>query len=184
MIFLTTTLRRLIFLHFSSVVALIFWKLTNDESITIDQPILKLLRNYKSEIRAFSWGMFVWIGLDLQGCLPRLSMFALKIISRLLSNVITFPKISNQLEKFKQIDLSQAFPFYYKNLPLGASSLTDFWSRHWHEILKDLFIEAGVAPVTYLLVTVLGFQPKSKFVRISGIMGAFTISAVLHEVGE
>ncbi|KAA1090422.1 hypothetical protein PGT21_017147 [Puccinia graminis f. sp. tritici] len=184
MIFLMTTLRRLIFLHFSSVIALIFWKITSDESLTIDQPILKLLGNYKSEIRAFSWGMFVWIGIDLQGCLPRISMFALKILSRLLSNFVALPTmISKQLEKFKQIDLSQACPFYYKNLPLGASSLTDFWSRHWHEILKDLFIEAGVAPVTYVLVSFLGLQAKSTFVRISGIMGAFTISAVLHEVG-
>ncbi|OAV91927.1 hypothetical protein PTTG_27808 [Puccinia triticina 1-1 BBBD Race 1] len=184
LIFFLGTLRRMIFLNFSSVAALMVWKLSNDESIILNQPIFVLIRNYKSEIRAFSWGMFVWIGIDLPGCLHRLSMFALKVTSRLLSKVVSDPKISKTLERFNQVDLSQAFPFIFKKSPLGASSVTDFWSRHWHEMLKDLFVEAGVTPVTYFLVSFLGFQLTSKFVRISGIMGAFAVSAVIHEVGE
>ncbi|KAH9466600.1 hypothetical protein MJO28_000786 [Puccinia striiformis f. sp. tritici] len=183
LIFLWTTLKRMVLLNFFSMAALMCWKISNDESYSTDKPIFGLMRHYKFEIRAFCWGVFVWTGIDLPGCLLRTLMFIIKMMNRLITNQISNSTISDKLEEFNKLDLSQTYPLFFKNLPISAPSVTDFWSRHWHEVLKDLFIEAGVIPVTYFLVNCLGFQPKSKFVRISGIMSAFTISGVIHEIG-
>ncbi|PLW10229.1 hypothetical protein PCANC_19937 [Puccinia coronata f. sp. avenae] len=182
--FFLTTLRRLLLLSIMGMTALICWKISSDEKIVVDHLTFHFIRRFESEIRAFCCGVFVWIGIDISGCIPRLSMFYFKIITRLLSRLIPHHSpISKKLLQFNQIDLNQSFPFFFRRIPLCASSITDFWSRHWHGVLKDLFIEAGVIPVTYVLVNFLGLPPKSKIVRISGIMGAFTVSGVLHEVG-
>jgi hypothetical protein len=167
------------------VIASICWKISSDERIVVDHHTFHLIRNFKSEIRAFCCGIFVWIGIDTFGCIPRLSMFHFKMITRLLSRLIPHHSpISKKLLKFNQIDLNQSFPLLFRKMPLCASSITDFWGRHWHSILKDLLIETGVIPVTYVLVNFLGFHSESKIVRMSGIMGAFTVSGLLHEVGE
>ncbi|KAH9473365.1 hypothetical protein Pst134EA_000438 [Puccinia striiformis f. sp. tritici] len=144
--FLWTTLKRMILLNFFSMAALMCWKMSNDESYSTDQPVFGLMRHYKLEIRAFCWGVFVWTGIDLPGCLSRTLMFIIKMINGIISNLIPNSTISDKLEEFNKLDLS-------------------------------------VIPVTYFLVNCLGFQPKSKFVRISGIMSAFTISGVIHEIG-
>jgi len=182
--FFWATVGRIIFLQMMGITALLSWKMTNDaRMVVVDQPMLNLLKTFKSEIRAFCFGVFVWIGIDLSGCIPRVCMFGLKMVSRLMARMTADPALSKTLHRFNQLDLAQTIPFYYQRLPLEASSITDFWSRHWHEVLKDLFIEAGVVPVTFLLVNFLRLNPKSKIVRISGMMGAFAVSAVLHEVG-
>ncbi|PLW49366.1 hypothetical protein PCANC_07754 [Puccinia coronata f. sp. avenae] len=184
MIFFLMTLRRLILLTTMGVIASICWKISSDERIVVDHHTFHLIRNFKSEIRAFCCGIFVWIGIDTFGCIPRLSMFHFKMITRLLSRLIPHHSpISKNLLKFNQIDLNQSFPLLFRKMPLCASSITDFWGRHWHSILKDLLIETGVIPVTYVLVNFLGFHSESKIVRMSGIMGAFTVSGLLHEVG-
>lgn len=182
--FFLATVGRIIFLQMMGVMALLCWKIANDERMVVaDQPIFNLLKTFKLEIRAFCFGVIVWMGIDLSGCIPRVCMFGLKMASRLMARIIADPTLSKTLHQFNQLDLAHTFPFYFQRLPLAASSITDFWSRHWHEVLKDLFIEAGVIPVTCLLVNFLGLHPKSKIVRVSGMMGAFAVSAVLHEVG-
>ncbi|KAA1102351.1 hypothetical protein PGTUg99_029144 [Puccinia graminis f. sp. tritici] len=92
--------------------------------------------------------------------------------------------IFTKLNRLNQVDLNESFPFAFKRNPIKASSLTEFWSRHWHSVYKSAFVEAGSAPTIHFLVKTCGLKPDSKIVRLSGIMGAFAISAVVHEIGE
>ncbi|KZT18114.1 hypothetical protein NEOLEDRAFT_1143830 [Neolentinus lepideus HHB14362 ss-1] len=53
--------------------------------------------------------------------------------------------------------------------PWKAESLADFWGRRWHQILRQGFIAVGSQPLRKLLG------------RVGGVMGAFLVSALLHD---
>ncbi|EFP91206.1 uncharacterized protein PGTG_16397 [Puccinia graminis f. sp. tritici CRL 75-36-700-3] len=182
MLFLLKTLRRLLNLHIFGVVALICLRSANDDSRFSHHTIFDLVKYYRLEIKTFCWGIFSWTNLDLYGCLLRLLMFAIKTINRLLPRIVLHQSISTKLNRLNQVDLNGSFPFAFKRNPIKASSLTDFWSRHWHSVYKSAFVEAGSAPTIHFLVKTCGLKPDSKIVRLSGIMGAFAISAVVHEI--
>jgi len=55
--------------------------------------------------------------------------------------------------------------------PWTATSIADFWSARWHQILRHLFIAFGARPGGALLG------------RPGALLGAFGVSAVLHYVG-
>lgn len=57
------------------------------------------------------------------------------------------------------------------NFPWLATSLTDFWSSRWHQIFRDIFVSVGGKPL-YMLIG-----------RAGGVMGAFLVSAILHDIG-
>ncbi|KAH9466602.1 hypothetical protein Pst134EB_001653 [Puccinia striiformis f. sp. tritici] len=177
--FLMSTIRRMIILNVSGVLALYCWKGANDEALTSRYPILK---QYEPEIMAVVWGVFIWTGIDVMGCVNRLSLFSLKSTHRLLSRFIPYQHMLSI--DLSLVDLEQTCPFFFNKTPIEASSITDFWSRHWHNVLKNLFIEAGAIPLTSFVIWVFGTRkPHPKLIRLAGIIGAFTVSAILHEGG-
>ncbi|KAA1090423.1 hypothetical protein PGTUg99_008705 [Puccinia graminis f. sp. tritici] len=61
-------------------------------------------------------------------------------------------------------------------------SLGTIVSLVFFNVYKSAFVEAGSAPTIHFLVKTCGSKPDLKIVRLSGIMGAFAISAVVHEI--
>ncbi|KAA1114690.1 hypothetical protein PGT21_018767 [Puccinia graminis f. sp. tritici] len=179
-VFLLYTIRRMMVLNIFGVLGLYCWKALNDEALIGSYPILK---RYAPQITAVIWGVFVWTSIDLGGCMNRISAFGFKSFHRLLSRWI--PRYQTILSiDFTILDLEQTCPFYFKKSPLEASSITDFWSRHWHLMLKDLFVEAGSKPFTSFVIWTFGTRKAHpKLLRLAGTIGAFTISAIIHEVG-
>ncbi|KAI9626523.1 hypothetical protein KEM48_010351 [Puccinia striiformis f. sp. tritici PST-130] len=120
--------------------------LSVDNEALIDQLSLgPLVEKYKFEITVFCCGNFIWTNLDLSGCLLRIFLFAIKMVNRSLSSLL--PSISKDqplLEKINQIDLDQTCPILFQKTPLQAKSMTEFWGRHWHHLIKNLILEAGV----------------------------------------
>ncbi|KAF9067196.1 membrane bound O-acyl transferase family-domain-containing protein [Rhodocollybia butyracea] len=57
------------------------------------------------------------------------------------------------------------------NSPWRATSLSQFWSKRWHQLFRDFFVGVGGVPMTYM------------FGRIGGVLGTFFISGLLHDVG-
>ncbi|KAH9466601.1 hypothetical protein KEM48_000387 [Puccinia striiformis f. sp. tritici PST-130] len=180
--FVFETLQRLLSLHLFGVAALICLRSAHDENRFNHQLIAYLIESNRPAIKAYCWGIFSWTNLDLYGCLLRLLVFVLKSINRLVSKMIPYQPISTKLDHLNRVDLHQSVPFPFKKKPVEASSLTDFWGKHWHGVYKSAFVEAGSVPTTHFLVQTVGLKPTSKIVRFSGIMGAFAVSAVVHEV--
>ncbi|KAF9267684.1 hypothetical protein L218DRAFT_640989 [Marasmius fiardii PR-910] len=55
--------------------------------------------------------------------------------------------------------------------PWKATSLRNFWSKHWHQAFRHSFVSLGAVPGLYL------------FGRAGSVMGAFFVSGVLHYLG-
>ena len=64
---------------------------------------------------------------------------------------------------------SQWPPFF--DAPLLSTSLTSFWSTRWHQSYRESFVEVGSRPL------------EIYFGRVGRILGAFAVSAALHDVG-
>ncbi|KAJ7593026.1 membrane bound O-acyl transferase family-domain-containing protein [Mycena floridula] len=54
--------------------------------------------------------------------------------------------------------------------PWLATSVTEFWSRRWHQVFRDSFVGLGYAPGSAL------------FGRPGGVIGAFVVSGILHYI--
>ncbi|KZV65528.1 hypothetical protein PENSPDRAFT_689775 [Peniophora sp. CONT] len=54
--------------------------------------------------------------------------------------------------------------------PWRAESLVDFWGTRWHQVMKRVFVKCGAIP---------GFLIAG---RIGGVIGAFFVSGVIHDV--
>jgi hypothetical protein len=65
----------------------------------------------------------------------------------------------------------------YFNEPWMAISPRDFWSVRWQLLLNEAFKELGYLPVKNFFVS---FAPR-KLANAMGVLGAFGISALLHE---
>jgi len=57
------------------------------------------------------------------------------------------------------------------NHPWFSTSLSQFWSKRWHQLFRDVFVSFGGEPLTLLMGPV------------GGILGAFFVSGVLHTLG-
>lgn len=184
-IFLLKTFRRLLVHHICAIIALACWRCVNDEAL-IDQLVVgPMIKKFKYEITAFCCGNIIWTNMDLFGCLIRLFSFTVKIINRLLLKLL--PSVFKNLslsEKLNQIDLEKTSPLLFRKTPIEATSMTDFWGRHWHQMIRSLVVEAGAVPVTSLLVWVFGTgKLHPKVLRLAGVLAAFTISGLIHEAG-
>ncbi|CAI2168767.1 4652_t:CDS:1 [Funneliformis geosporum] len=72
------------------------------------------------------------------------------------------------------------FLFNTKHLfsePWMASSPRDFWSTRWQLMINESFKELGFLPVKNVLAP---FFPK-KIANMMGVLGAFGVSAIMHE---
>ncbi|KAA1076556.1 hypothetical protein PGT21_011636 [Puccinia graminis f. sp. tritici] len=185
MMFLSKTFRRLLVHHICGIIALACWRGVNDEALIDQLAVGPMIKKFKYEITAFCCGNIIWTNMDLFGCLLRLFWFTSKMINRLLLKLL--PSAFKNLplsEKLNQIDLEETSPPLFKKTPLEATSMTDFWGRHWHQMIRSLVVEAGAVPVTSLLVWVFGTgKLHPKVLRLAGVLAAFTISGLVHEAG-
>ncbi|KAF8150629.1 membrane bound O-acyl transferase family-domain-containing protein [Crassisporium funariophilum] len=55
--------------------------------------------------------------------------------------------------------------------PWFSTSLTQFWSRRWHQLFRDNFVSFGGRPLAWLIG------------RVGGVLGAFLVSGILHDLG-
>ena len=70
---------------------------------------------------------------------------------------------------FLRYSPSQLPPIF--NHPWFSTSLSQFWSKRWHQLFRDLFISLGGKPLAHLMG------------RVGGALGAFFVSGVLHTFG-
>ncbi|CAG8574088.1 411_t:CDS:1 [Dentiscutata heterogama] len=61
------------------------------------------------------------------------------------------------------------------NFPFISTSPRDFWSKRWHIVLREIFLDLGYVPVKNL------FGKHKKIGNIFGILSAFFVSGLLHE---
>ena len=61
--------------------------------------------------------------------------------------------------------------------PWMSSSPRDFWSNRWQLLLNETFKELGYLPVKNLIAPIV----SKKVSNIMGVLGAFGVSALLHE---
>ena len=57
------------------------------------------------------------------------------------------------------------------NSPWASTSLSEFWSKRWHQMFRSCFIALGAKPITFLVGP------------IGGVLAAFLISGILHDWG-
>ncbi|KAH7928258.1 hypothetical protein BV22DRAFT_1030913 [Leucogyrophana mollusca] len=55
--------------------------------------------------------------------------------------------------------------------PWMATSIANFWGRRWHQLFRDCFVAVGSRPL------------KRYLGRVGGVMGAFFVSGILHDLG-
>lgn len=55
--------------------------------------------------------------------------------------------------------------------PWAATSVAQFWGAGWHQLFRSSFIRLGAHPLSFLMG------------RVGGVLGAFLLSAVLHDWG-
>ena len=67
-----------------------------------------------------------------------------------------------------QQNLSQWPPLF--DAPWRATSISDLWGLRWHQLFRSSFVQ-------------LGAKPLSAFIGRTGILGAFFVSAILHDWG-
>lgn len=71
-------------------------------------------------------------------------------------------------------DTSRWPPLFHR--PYFCTSLTQLWTTGWHSMLRRYLEFCGAKPMQFL------FRPLGRNAsRIAGALGAFTISALLHE---
>ncbi|PKC05261.1 hypothetical protein RhiirA5_421125 [Rhizophagus irregularis] len=63
------------------------------------------------------------------------------------------------------------------SVPFISSSPRDFWSTRWQLLLNESFKELGYLPVKNLFIPIF----SRKISNIMGVLGAFGVSALLHE---
>lgn len=187
--FLVKMIVRIGHLQSLATIGLTFWKdVHRFDPSTIDDHRLagrsgwmRWVKPYEGEIMTFCWGLLVWTMLDISGSLINLMSIMAKLINRLILYLFESSRKNSLQVTLDRIDFNQLKPYFRS--PYRANSLTRFWNGHWHDFLREIFIHAGMVPVTFFLVRYLGLQPNSKVVRLGGILGAFSVSGAVHEFG-
>ncbi|KAH0833895.1 hypothetical protein J3R83DRAFT_11078 [Lanmaoa asiatica] len=54
--------------------------------------------------------------------------------------------------------------------PWLSTSLSELWGRRWHQMMRDMLLTLGGQPLNYL------------FGRLGGILGAFLVSGIFHDI--
>lgn len=66
------------------------------------------------------------------------------------------------------------------NKPWLSSSVAEFWSKRWHQYLRNTFMTVGYWPLRDALTPIAGRRIAS----MASICGAFIASGILHEFGR
>ena len=62
------------------------------------------------------------------------------------------------------------WPPLFEN-PLLSDSLSEYWSRRWHQLFRQCFVCLGFKPMSFIAG------------RAGGVLGAFLVSGLLHDFG-
>jgi hypothetical protein len=62
------------------------------------------------------------------------------------------------------------WPPLFEN-PLLSSSLSEYWSKRWHQLFRQCFVSLGFKPMSFAAG------------RAGGVLGAFFVSGILHDFG-
>ena len=65
-------------------------------------------------------------------------------------------------------------------VPWLSTSVSEFWNKRWHQMLRSTFMAAGYWPVRAALKRIAGLRVAN----IAAICGAFLASGIIHELGR
>jgi hypothetical protein len=107
--------------------------------------------------------------------LPPFARYARSSVITVLSGIMFYAVIQwiydvntvNVILLFRQSP-SQWPPLF--DAPWRATSVSDFWGKRWHQLFKSSFVQIGVKPLPV-------------FMGKASILGAFFVSAILHDWG-
>ncbi|KAG7089639.1 hypothetical protein E1B28_011301 [Marasmius oreades] len=105
--------------------------------------------------------------------LPPLQRYALSSYITFLAGIVVYGamQVAYGMMTIVCITLFQQNPSQWPPLfdpPWKATSIRNFWAKHWHQAFRGPFISLGAVPGSYL------------FGRAGGVIGAFFVSGVLH----
>jgi len=108
--------------------------------------------------------------------LPPLHRYARSTIMTILTGFTVYLGIDSQYysSTIVAVAVFQQSPSIWpppSDRPYLSTSLNQFWTARWHQSFRDIFIRIGGKPSSYL------------FGRVGGLLGAFFISGVLHDIG-
>ncbi|KAA1103155.1 hypothetical protein PGT21_008429 [Puccinia graminis f. sp. tritici] len=116
-----------------------------------------------------SWGMLCVYGMEFGFCFLVMIAHGINLFSE---HILKLPAWF-----MRWWDLRLFVPLF--GSPLAAKSLASLWSSHWHQVYRRSFYVLGVRPATRLAAK-LGLARKPQ--RLFGLLGAFIVSAIFHEV--
>ena len=107
--------------------------------------------------------------------LPPITRYARSSVITLLSGIMFYAVIQwiYDLNTINFILLFRQSPSQWPPLfdaPWRATSVSDYWGKRWHQLFRSSFVQVGV-------------KPMSSICGRAGILGAFGLSALLHDWG-
>ncbi|KAH9463307.1 hypothetical protein MJO28_008539 [Puccinia striiformis f. sp. tritici] len=172
---LSQTLRLTLISHVGQVMGVIPLVMIRDHGsptnalLALGVPNFIGLRIVAEGLGTFAWGLLCVYGMEFGFCLLTLMAHLINFFSE---NVWELP-----CSFMQWWDLRLFVPVF--GSPLSANSLVSLWSYHWHQVYRRSFKIVGAQPAT-ILATKLGLSIKFK--RLFGLLGAFIVSAIFHEV--
>lgn len=108
--------------------------------------------------------------------MPPFARYARSSAITLLSGVMFYAVIQwiYDLNTINVIILFRHSPYQWPPLfdaPWRATSISEFWGRRWHQLFRSSFTRVGAQPLEFLVG------------RVTGVLGAFFVSAVIHDWG-
>ena len=108
--------------------------------------------------------------------LPPLLRYTRSTIITILCGFVIFLGVENQynITTLIAVGLFRQSPTLWPPVsarPYRATSLNQFWTIGWHQSFREIFISFGGKPFAYF------------FGKAGGVMGAFLISGILHDLG-
>jgi len=128
-------------------------------------------------VRAFSPATFggPYGGSIFDTSLPPIARYARSSAVTLLSGIMFYAVIQwiYDLNTINIVLLFRQSPSQWPPLfdaPWGATSVSDFWGKGWHQLFRSSFVRVGLKPLSF-------------FIGRVGVLGAFGLSTILHDWG-
>lgn len=146
---------------------------------TLQWVILELIAfdscHYVVQVMLSKSNGFPFVGI-FDASLPPLHRYTQSTIITILTGFTVYLGIDSQynFSTIIAVTVFQQSPSLWppvSDRPYFATSLNQFWSVRWHQSFRDIYIRIGGKPSSYL------------FGRAGGVLGAFFISGVLHDLG-
>ncbi|KNZ44399.1 uncharacterized protein VP01_91g6 [Puccinia sorghi] len=174
---LLQTMRRFLICHVVQLAAVITLVLCRDHGSptkameSLGLPSFPGLVTVAEGLATFAWGMLCMYGLEFAFCFLA---FTAHLVNFFSENVYRLP------DSFMQWwDLRLFVPLF--GSPLTAKSLASLWAFHWHQVYRRSFHVLGASPASRFAAK-LGLSINHQ--RICGLLGAFIVSSVFHEIGN